>query len=147
MTRESFLEECGKWLSPRDMEELGALDGEEETESASAVLKAWQEFNMSLKKDLASFREERKKGNEKKPGFLAGKVLEQANPLEMELYLEKAKWDFLENLEVGHFFDIGKLAVYYLKLGILVRLEKFDKDKGETYFHEICEVKHDNAAR
>ena len=140
---EQFLEECEKWLSPGDMKEImfsavvcsdGAFN--------SPVLEKWREFDRVFRQELAEYREERKKGMDRKPAFLAGKILEQVNPLEMEISFEKARWDFLESLSVGHFFDVEKLVIYYLQLGILTRLGKFNKDKGEAYFHEICEVKY-----
>lgn len=148
VTEENFLEECEKWLSPGDMREITALGGGCLTEKCRLpVLTMWRDFDLSLRKELAEYREERVTGVGQKPASLAGKILEQANPLEMEKWFEKTKWDFLENLAGGHFFDIERLVIYYLQLRILVRLETFNKDKGETYFHEICEVKYDNAKR
>ncbi|MFA6636261.1 MAG: DUF2764 family protein [Candidatus Omnitrophota bacterium] len=147
-SKERFLDECEKWLSRGDLESLLAADNAEEARAGnSQVLAKWKEFDLSLKKELAEYRRERRGGTERKPGNLAGKVLSAANPLEMELSLERARWDYLDDLAVGHFFDIGKLIVYYLQLGILVRLAKFDKDKGETYYYEMGEVKYDNALR
>ncbi|HPN72660.1 MAG TPA: DUF2764 family protein [Candidatus Omnitrophota bacterium] len=147
ITEEKFLEECGKWLSEKEMRDLSISkeDGAEK-ESLPAVGAAWREFDDSLRKDLAEARRARKDRTELKPSFWAARVMEQANPLEMELFFEKIRWDFLSSLEGGHFFDIGKLIVYYQKLDILERLSKFDKDNGEMYFNRIREVKYDYTA-
>jgi hypothetical protein len=147
-SKERFLEECEKWLSLGDLESLLASDNVEEDGSGhSPVVAKWKEFDLFLRKELAEYRLERRRGTDRKPGNLAGKVLSAANPLDMELSLERARWDYLEDLAAGHFFDIGKLIVYYLQLGILLRLAKFDKDKGEMYYYEMGEVKYDNALR
>ena len=148
VSKERFIEECEKWLSFGDLESLLAADNAEEPGAGnSPVLVKWKEFDLSLKKELAEYRQERKRGADRKPDNLAGKVLSAANPLDMELSLERVRWDYLEDLATGHFFDIGKLIVYYLQLSILERLAKFDKDKGETYYYEMGEVKYDNALR
>ena len=146
ITKKIFLEECEKWLSPKEVEAILSLEDVHGTgESAFLALREWKEFDLSFRQGLLSYREERQKGNDKK-GFVSGNALEAGNPLEMEMNFEKARWDFLENLQVGHYFDIQKIMIYFLQLGILVRLAKFDKDKGEAYFHEICEVKYGNEA-
>jgi hypothetical protein len=147
-SEEGFLEECRKWLSSREMEELMDVNGPGPGgENESPVTKRCKEFDRTLRNELAEYREAKKRGEDRKPGVLAGKILEQGNPLDSEMFLEKTRWDFFDSQAVGHFFDIGRLVVYRLQLAILARLAKFDKDKGETYFHEICEVKYDYAAR
>jgi hypothetical protein len=155
-TMEQFLEECEKWLSGKDMQEIRESlrppvrevsgSGRQNGGSFSPVLREWITFNSALKNDIAAYREERKKGGEKKPSGEAGKILEAGDPLEMELYFEKVRWEFLDDLAAGRFFDIGKLIVYCVQLSILERLAKFEKDKGETFFHEICEVKYEYAS-
>lgn len=148
ISQEEFLEECAKWLSADEMRQLERMrKGKEEGETLSSVEEKWHEFDTSFRKDLARAREARKTKEDRKLSLLAGKVIEQANPLEMEIFLEKIRWDFLDSLGEGHFFDIGRLMIYYMQLTILERLAKFDKDKGEMYFNGICEVKYDYAAR
>ena len=56
------------------------------------------------------------------------------NPLEIERRLLHLRWNFLEEQEIGHFFDLHFLIIYYLKLQLLQRLFSFDKQKGKVRF-------------
>jgi len=58
-------------------------------------------------------------------------IQEGKNPLEIEKRLMRAQWDFLEEQEIGHFFDLDFLIIYYLKLQILERMFSFNKEKGQ----------------
>jgi hypothetical protein len=44
--------------------------------------------------------------------------------IESEKFLDAARWQRLEELSQGHYFDLGALIVYALKLNILWRWEK-----------------------
>ena len=61
----------------------------------------------------------------------------------MEEALERIRWDFLEGKTAENMFDINWLVLYFLKLQIAERLTTFDKDKGESFFYELCEVKYE----
>ncbi len=144
MTGEMFLAESGKWLPERDMDFLlDAAAGPDPERVYCSFLMKWFDFDAGLFQEIADYRKSRKKGEDTKPAGLAGRVLEQPDPLQREIFLEKNRWDFLEDLAGGHFYDVEKLTVYYLQLLILERLNKFDKDKGESRFYEMCEVKYD----
>jgi hypothetical protein len=60
-----------------------------------------------------------------------------ATPLEAEIMLDRARWEYLENLEAGHYFDLGKLIIYYLQLQLLQRRSRLIKEKGQAAFAEI----------
>lgn len=147
VSEERFLGECEKWLTPRQMELIraagtGIYPG---SSKKTGIVEKWERFDGGLKKALADIRRSRKKGTEIKSAFDLEAVLGKANPLETERALEKARWDFLESIVVGHFFDLDYLMVYYAKLRIMLRLDIFDKDKGENKFYELCEVSHESA--
>ncbi len=60
-----------------------------------------------------------------------------ASPLEGEEILDRARWRYLEELETGHFFDVARLIVYYLKLQLLERRSLFERERGEQRFGEL----------
>ena len=51
--------------------------------------------------------------------------------LEAEKILDQARWNFLEALSFGHYFDFDYLLVYGLKLAILARWDKIQKADKE----------------
>ncbi|MFQ5951863.1 MAG: DUF2764 family protein [Candidatus Omnitrophota bacterium] len=129
LSREDFISECEKWLSPEEMKVV-----------LSADLEALKKFDAGLSRELVRVRTERKTTGSFKAGELLKGVMEQENPLLMEKTLEKLRWDFIEDKETEYMFDVSWLAFYFLKLQILERLAGFNKDKGEAYFYELCEV-------
>jgi len=68
---------------------------------------------------------------------LAAEAAGMINPLEAESLLNRARWQFLEQLEVGHYFDVERLVVYSLKLQLLERIALYDREKGRERFEEI----------
>jgi hypothetical protein len=56
------------------------------------------------------------------------------DPLKSELALDRYRWDLLDELEVGHYFDVTKLQIYYLKLQLLWRKERISSETGQETF-------------
>ncbi len=142
-----FMEECGKWLSPEDMAALEAAGepGARSFHDGSAVLEQWKDFDSAIRDGIASMRAARKKGQPFKAPEVLRRVESGETPLIMERGLEEIRWEFLEDKVLGYNFDINWLILYFLKLRIVERLAKFDKEKGETVFYKLCEVKHEQA--
>lgn len=61
-------------------------------------------------------------------------AVSEVSPLTGEHDLGKARWAFLDELEVGHFFDVEKLIVYYLRLQLIARLRQLNRDDGERLY-------------
>jgi hypothetical protein len=68
---------------------------------------------------------------------LAREAFSQESPLQAEELLNRARWNFLDDLEVGHYFDIEMILVYALRLQILERKALFDEEKGREMFDKI----------
>lgn len=66
-------------------------------------------------------------------------ILSVDSPLEAESALNRLRWGFLEEMGVSHFFDLEALIVYYLKLQIVLRQEKFQPEPGRQAFEETYE--------
>lgn len=137
-----FLLECGKWLHEKDMQQLAAASINDFFVKAddAPVVKAWKNFDSDLRKELAAARENIKYNHHDKPGPLAKIILEEAHPLLMEQAFERVRWNYLDQLEAGNFFDLNFLIVYFLKLQIIERLAMFDQKNGKEAFESMCEA-------
>ncbi|MBN1647418.1 MAG: DUF2764 family protein [Spirochaetales bacterium] len=62
-----------------------------------------------------------------------------AHPAEAELILDKSRWEYLEELEQGHFFELDNLLAYYLKLQILERRFSMTEEKGRKEYEIIID--------
>jgi len=98
------------------------------------ALLRWKNFDLGLRNELAKARSSRRKIDTTKflrsaTAFdmqithLAQAALRQTNILEAEKYLDQARWQELEEIASGHYFDLEFLLAYALKLAILERWE------------------------
>jgi hypothetical protein len=144
ISTESFLAECKKWLSEYDMALLtsASINTHNIKPSAALAVKQWAEFDGDLRGEIAAVRKNTQDKRNDKPGLSARMVFEQPHPLLMEQAFEKIRWQFLDSLEAGNFFDINFLVVYFLKLQIMERLAMFDKKTGEKAFQDMYEVEY-----
>lgn len=147
MTIDRFFEEGKKWLSRKDLSVLRGISISDFVpgDSDPEVVRLYKDFEYSLREDLASYRRARKVFQEYKPRFISSGVLKELNPLEVEKSLMKIRWDFIEQLEVGHHFDVDILILYLYKLQILERLRTFNKEKGFEKYKKICEVSYERS--
>ncbi|MCM8797027.1 MAG: DUF2764 domain-containing protein [Candidatus Omnitrophica bacterium] len=64
-------------------------------------------------------------------------ISRNTHPLETEKALDKLRWDFLEALSFGHYFDFEALLIYAYKLLILEKWEKIDSADKKTLLAEV----------
>jgi hypothetical protein len=149
ISKKSFLYECGKWLTPGDMEYLLSADmrGEEAEREKHQMLEELIEIDYDLRKELARIRDAIKKEETPRVPDMLKPVMDAENPLSMELELAKLRWRFLEDRAAENFFDINWLVLYFIKVQMLERLDTFDKEKGETFFYGMCEVHYEESVR
>ena len=67
-------------------------------------------------------------------------LLKEGTPLDAERRLLRWKWDFLDETEHEHHFDLEFLIIYFLKLQILHRLVSFDAELGLHNYQNLCEA-------
>jgi len=141
-TKEEFIEQCRKWLSPEDMKKLLSAElGNLKIHSQDVeLLKNWKRFDAELTENIARVRAARKKNESYKTPDEIKNIMEQADPFLVEKALEEFRWDYIEGKSVVYQFDMNWLVLWYLQLQMLERMTKFDKDKGERFFHQLCEV-------
>lgn len=155
---EQFLEMAGEHLSHGDLEQLrrARIDAPVELENAPEVVVNWQRFERGLRNELARLRAARRgtdpgeyvrrdaegRDDTNRSGLAeaAREAYGEESPLSGEAALNRLRWACLDELEVGHFFDLDRLVVYYLKLQILARKRMFSRDKGEGVFSAATET-------
>jgi hypothetical protein len=146
-----YLTSCRDWLTPHDMDLLESADIDLSDNPATGchLLDSWNNWVASLTYQLALLRasakgKETERFNEYTDVVLghdavSRDALAQSSPLNAEEMLDKTKWEFLDFLEGGHFFDIEKLIIYYLKIQILNRKKNFTIENGRANYNALYE--------
>ncbi|MDD5347624.1 MAG: DUF2764 family protein [Candidatus Omnitrophica bacterium] len=137
---EQFLARCRDLIPAEDFEMLAmcAQDNLLEQESARAALAHWIAFEKGLRNELTRIRASRKKidpekflrsGASTEPSLYHIALNSHRIPslVESEKSLDRERWQKLDELSLGHYFDLDALVVYALKLCILLRWEGVDK--------------------
>ena len=144
-----YLDDCLKWLKPGEWEILKAatLEPETETVGVSGTGEEFRKWEISLRNELVQLRaasmslepEDFIVKNERFPdtASLAAHAFKQESPLDAEEALNRGRWQYLENLKVGHFFDLDYLVLYSLQLQILERKSCFVEETGFARYQEI----------
>lgn len=140
-SKDLFLSECRKWLSPKDLDIITKTNIKdfEIVTTDPEVMKNWKSFDIELRESLAGLRKERKASILEKKSTKG--IYGEEDPLVLERKIEKKRWDYLDELELGNHFDMNIIIIYSLKLQILERLASFDMEKGRSRFESLCEVK------
>ncbi len=149
ISTESFIDFCSDWLSPEDFDCLtkASLSIEGPMTERYPIVQKWVNWECTLRNELVKLRAQ-KKGEEafrymqecdSVVGIeeLAREAFVQESPLVGEDILNRGRWQFLEELETGHHFDIERLIVYFLKLQLLERKGRFDKQAGKERYSEV----------
>ncbi len=154
MTLDSFRELCRERCTKHHfsiIENTNIFNYEEEKPSCESH-KKWIEREVYLRNTLVNLRAA-KKGIDPveyikdTPEYedimdiqnITQEAFGQDSPLEAEDILNQARWDFLDEIEKYHYFDIEKMVIYYLKLQILNRKNTFDHDIGKANFEKLLE--------
>ena len=138
-----FLAEGRKWLEEKEFLTLSSTNLNDflVKNQDSGILRRYKDFEKTLRQALVLFRQANKEEAEYKPSGVLGPHTLEGTPLEIEVKLLLRRWKFIEELEAEHYFDLEFLILYYLKLQILERLSRFDKEKGTLIFDQLSEVR------
>ena len=145
---EQFISICEREISGENIELLraasaGATPAEESTEP---TYRQWSAWERQLRFEIAKIRAQSlgKELSIEEPedvayetARIAREASVQDSPLQAEFFLTRARWDFLDSLEIGHYFDMDKLVIYALKLRLLTRKALFKQELGEEKFQQI----------
>lgn len=147
LSREKFLEYCEAFLDEDTLAFFKALSLEfsgrypEEDKSSEAefyhfetalrnALVVMRAKKKGVKPELFLREEEGRKG-ERDMSHLLSLLQSAAHPMERERILDKARWDFLEELELEHYADLDALYIYCRKLMILEKWEAYKNGNAE----------------
>lgn len=154
MSVEEFLRQCQQLLVQEDYGFMQKLLTEDEYEikTHNYALRSWAQFNQNFRNEIAYFRA--KRANKDPKEYLRGEhsgdtnlhdIIQQASkasdPLAAEKILDRTKWQFLDTLISGHYFDIEVLIVYGLKLKILERYQAVGSPRGNEIFEGYKKIK------
>lgn len=155
---QEFLALLAEHLGASDLTQVrgAAIDAPQESfSSASPTIRAWAAYERGLRNAIVRLRAARlstepgqylradESGDYGDGSAQIGEAAREAmghdSPLSAEDALNRARWLFLDELEVGHYFDLEHIVVYYLRLQILARRRRFDRDQGQAQFERISE--------
>ncbi len=142
---EIFFNKCKKLIPDKELEILRSTCGQNSYSldiQGMESLKQWVNFEIALKNELVHARAARKKidplkflhfpeSPQAQISHLAMTAYRSTSILEAEKILDQARWNFLEDLNLGHYFDFDYLLVYGLKLKILERWDEIQKADKE----------------
>jgi len=147
---DDFLEYCKEQLTEKDMEIIlrATIEPIHTAIDSCATLQKYREFDRQLRNELVVVRAAKKE--KEKSDYIRGEyyanpflahyvhvVFSQDSPREAERMLERMRWEAIEDLKSGHYFDVDYLVAYALELQILERWGKIDKAKGREILEEI----------
>jgi hypothetical protein len=148
---ENFLEHCQRLIPEKDYALLKNLPGLQQYVSYSGAQETiirWVAFDTALRNELVKIRASRKHIEPEKylrpldytsPAFTQAAMSAQRNPAPQEAgrFLDQERWDFLEELSFGHYFDLDFLILYAYKLKILWRWEEFRRADKEALLEGV----------
>ena len=148
ITEERFSELCRSFLgkkAQREVAELTLTPPIEGTNSASALIDAWNDGERDLRLALAKIRADKLKKHfdsdtRQFPVDLlrvANTAVEMDDPLEAEKFLDSYRLTFLETLRPMDTFSDDSVFYYGLKLKLLLRMRRFDTESGKTAYRNI----------
>jgi hypothetical protein len=148
---EDFLELCQPLIPADDYavvknlpeaEQYSGLEGKIET------IRRWVAFDTALRNELVKVRSGRQHIEAAKylrpldySNFSLAQAVMSAQrnpaPQEAERLLDRERWDFLEELSLGHYFDLTFLILYAYKLKILWRWEDIRRADKTALLAEV----------
>lgn len=147
MSEAEMLDVCQRYLSDSDFSHLLESSLDPESPESYGICSVYRQWERSLRNDLVSLRAAEQNLNpedysrESVPvmgtSAVATEAMSKNTPLEAELYLDACRWSVIDDLAVGHFFDIEFLQSYKMKLQILDRRSKFDEERGFAAYRDL----------
>lgn len=149
-TFEDFLRACKDLIPDKDFDVVSICANEALWEQAVSqeTLKAWISFEVGLRNELVKVRASRRKieparylrqdGSDHTELYhVAMSSHRILSLIESEKFLDQARWHRLEELGLGHYFDLDALLVYALKLQILWRWEKIARVNKQEVLEKV----------
>ncbi|MBN2453222.1 MAG: DUF2764 family protein [Candidatus Omnitrophica bacterium] len=134
---DSFLRRCSNFISAEDLAAVESVRHPERIarDSCNETLRKWRAFDTMIRNELVKIRSLRRKSDPAKYlrpdgspesayyAHAAINAYRKPSPVESEMALDTDRWRYLDELSMGHYFDLDFLITYACKLLIL---EKWD---------------------
>jgi hypothetical protein len=150
ISMEQFITFCLETLGPRDAAMLEKIRDADLTEPYEhPYAERWRAWEIGLRDALVVRRADMLGwgGDSQRVDIVpyeSATIAEEATsrdtPLEAEELLDRARWDFIHEMEIGHYFDTVFLMCYCLKLSILERQAAFTLERGRNAYERIYET-------
>ena len=142
MSVDGFLREAEKWLSESEWQLLQqiATGGIGTAVGPPSTLEDLVLFERRLRTEVGHWRQAQRENREYQPLGFESHLLAEGTPMEVEERLMKLRWDFIDDLESEHHFDVERVILHLCKLVIQQRLHGFDAEAGRSIFQTITEV-------
>lgn len=148
ISEEYFTDLATRFLDDKSLQTLKVLSLEppkKETKTSSTLVSRWFKFERSLRFAMAEIRARRmNKEFELSKKDCPSDVLQIArtacgfeSPLQAELFLAKARMDFLTSITPSDAFCTDAVFAYGLKLKLLARVKVFNEETGMSSYRQI----------
>lgn len=151
MRSEEFLDQAQYHLPPGQWQSLSAIALTPREDAAGATETRWNRFETCLRNAVARCRARKLKKEahaytrleEDAFGHLESQVQEAfgRDPLNMEEHLDLIRWQFLDDLAVGHLFDYDALVIYRIRLLLLEKRGGLDPENGQARLDDLMTEK------
>ncbi len=145
----NFISLCQQFISEKDLRVLQEVGLQPEWKGrVHQAIQKWRSFDTALRNELVGLRAAHLRSDPEK--FLRGDIFAQPeithnatiafrnpHPLDAERILDKARWDFLEEITFGHYFDLDFLVIYAYKLLLLEKWERVNSSDSRKLVEEI----------
>jgi len=137
-----FVSLCKGQLLSSDMEviERASILPTEDIKDSSPTLQEWKRFDITLRNELVKSRAHKHgkdpiqymRGDHQDPfiSHFTQYIVTEDSPIEAESSVDRKRWEKLEELKIGHYFDIDFLISYALQLQILERWNRINSSGG-----------------
>ena len=144
------LDYCTLDPDPEQPDSKGSAYAEPASRTPSAFINRWKEWERTLRLNLAKGRTQKYKREggitdlvtdaPEHPADAAGTAktaLAIDSPLDAEIFLDKARWNVIENFQGINSFSENAMYAYLLKLLLMERKAAFNNNEGLTEYERL----------
>ncbi len=151
ITEKYYRDLCSRFFDEKDiavLEKLSLEPARIPEATGSAFLDKWYDFERALRYALVQVRAQKlKKDAGSIPVSITADIVQAArtavgmdSPLSAEQYLYEFRLSVLSNLQPLDYFSVDAVLAYGIRLMLLERIRKFDKEKGTASYHQIYDT-------
>jgi hypothetical protein len=158
LTSEAFLELCRAHVDEAGFRRLRAVDLIPDGEPGGAVDRGWRAWETYVRNLLATLRGgalRRETGDSLRPEIdvfpgdrrRLEEIMNEDDPAARERALDELRWRRLDDLAVGHHFDVEALVVYRLRLRIMEKWAARESERGKDNLTQLVDAGVDQAEK